>query len=141
MDMAAKFQDQLVFHMTGKRAGDGLAPIDIGALRPALLAGYRDLARLRYDFPLVLPEAADGGEYVHSLSGVVGALLDELAPRGIEGERLRKHVLRLERELRVAGRRGRDGHAVRALGARRRARQRRRRRDGRHRCSRRRAIR
>ena len=31
MDMVAKFQDQLVFHMTGKRAGDGLAPIDIGA--------------------------------------------------------------------------------------------------------------
>ena len=58
MDMAAKFQDQLMFHMTGKRSGDGLAPIDVGALRPALLAGYRDLARLRYDFPLVLPEAA-----------------------------------------------------------------------------------
>ena len=25
MDMAAKFQDQTVFHMTGKRAGDGRA--------------------------------------------------------------------------------------------------------------------
>ena len=24
MDMAAKFQDQTVFHMTGKRAGEGL---------------------------------------------------------------------------------------------------------------------
>ena len=101
MDMVAKFQDQLVFHMTGKRAGDGVAPIDIGALRPALLAGYRDLARLRYDFPLVLPEAAADGEYVHSLSGIVGALIHELAPRGLEGERFRKHVLRLEHELRV----------------------------------------
>ncbi len=100
MDMVAKFQDQLVFHMTGKRAGDGLAPIDIGALRPALLAGYRDLSRLRYDFPLVLPEAA-GADYVHSLSGIVGALIADLAPRGLEGERMRKHVLRLERELRV----------------------------------------
>ncbi len=100
MDMVAKFQDQLVFHMTGKRDGDGLAPIDIGALRPALLAGYRDLSRLRYDFPLVLPEAA-GADYVHSLSGIVGALIADLAPRGLEGERMRKHVLRLERELRV----------------------------------------
>ena len=74
-------------------------------LRPALLAGYRDLTRLRYDFPLVLPETTAGGGYVHSLSGVVTTLLSELAPRGIDGERLRKHVLRLERELRalVAG--------------------------------------
>ena len=101
MDMVAKSQDQLVFHMTGKRAGDGVAPIDIGALRPALLAGYRDLARLRYDFPLVLPEAAADGEYVHSLSGIVGALIHEQAPRGLDGERFRKHVLRLEHELRV----------------------------------------
>ena len=42
MDMAAKFQDQTVFHMTGKRAGDGLGELDAG-FRPALLAAYRDL--------------------------------------------------------------------------------------------------
>jgi hypothetical protein len=101
MDMAAKFQDQVVFHMTGKRAGDGLAAIDEGVLRPALLARYRDLTRLRYDFPLVLPEVGADAEYVHSLSGLVGRLLAELAPRGLEGERLRKHVLRLEREVRA----------------------------------------
>jgi len=101
MDMAAKFQDQRVFHMTGNRTGEGLAPVDVGTLRPAILAGYRDLARLRYDYPLILPEAADAGEYVHSLSGVVTQLLSDVAPRGIEGERLRKHVLRLERELRT----------------------------------------
>ena len=101
MDMAARFQDQLVFHMTGKRAGDGLAPIDSGALRPALLAQYRKLGELRYDFPLVLPEPDADGEYVHSVSGIVGALLAELAPRGIEGERLRRHVLRVEREVRA----------------------------------------
>ncbi|HYQ98651.1 MAG TPA: hypothetical protein VET86_01315, partial [Casimicrobiaceae bacterium] len=101
MDMAAKFQDQRVFHMTGNRAGQGLTPVDVGTLRPAILAGYRDLTRLRYDYPLVLPEDADGPEYVHSLSGVVTKLLSDLAPRGIEGERLRKHVLRLERELRA----------------------------------------
>ena len=81
MDMAAKFQDQTVFHMTGKRAGDGLAALTAD-FRPALLAPYRDLTRLRYDYPVVLLEA-------------------ELAPRGIEGERLRKQLLRLERELRV----------------------------------------
>ena len=101
MDMAAKFQDQLVFHMTGKRAGESMAPIDVAALRPASLAPYRDLTRLRYDFPLVFREPGAGGEFVHSLSAVVGRLLADLAPRGLEGERLRKHVVRLEQELRA----------------------------------------
>ena len=101
MDMAAKFQDQLVFHMTGKHGGEGLTAIDTGTLRPATLAGFRDLTRLRYDYPLVLPESAADAHFARSLSEVVAALLAEVAPRGLEGERLRKHVLRLERELRV----------------------------------------
>ncbi len=100
MDMAATSQDQTLFHVTGKRA-DALAAIDVGTLRPALLAGYRDLTRLRYDFPVVLPETGSDPEYVVSLSTSVSRLLAELAPRGLEGERLRKHVLRLERELRA----------------------------------------
>ncbi len=101
MDMATKFQDQLTFHMTGKRTGEGLAPIEAGSLWPALLAPYRDLTRLRYDYPLVLPEPSPDPDYAHSLSALVSRLLTELAPRGIEGERLRKHVLRLEREIRA----------------------------------------
>jgi len=99
MDMAAKFQDQTVFHMTGKRAGDGLAALAPG-YRPALLAAYRDLARLRYDYPVVLLANDAGGEYVKSLSAVIGELIADVAPRGIEGERLRKQLLRLEREIR-----------------------------------------
>ena len=60
MDMQAKHQDQLIFHLTGKRQGDGLAAIDGLDLRPALLAPYRDLAALRHDFPVVLVERAAG---------------------------------------------------------------------------------
>lgn len=100
MDMAAKFQDQRVFHMTGKLAGDGLSPVDGADLRPALLARYRDLTQLRYDYPVVLVEG-DGDDYALSLSALVNRTLAEVAPRGIEGERLRRHGLRLERELRV----------------------------------------
>lgn len=100
MDMAAKFQDQTVFHMTGKRSGDGLAALTAG-FRPALLAPYRDLTRLRYDYPVVLLAHDDGTEYVRSLSSVIGGLIADVAPRGIEGERLRKQLLRLERELRT----------------------------------------
>ena len=99
MDMAATSQDEKLFHVTGKRS-DALAAIDVGTLRPALLAGYRDLARLRYDFPVVLADPG-GPEYAVSLSATVNRLLADLAPRGLEGERLRKHVLRLERELRT----------------------------------------
>lgn len=101
MDMAARFQDQLVFHMTGKRAGDGLTALDPAKLRPALFAGYRDLTRLRYDYPVVLLDRDDAEDYARPLSVVVNELLAELAPPGIEGERLRKHVLQLERDIRV----------------------------------------
>ena len=99
MDMAAKFQDQSVFHMTGKRSGDGLSALTTG-FRPALLAAYRNLTRLRYDYPVVLLDSDAGGDYVQSLSAVIGGLIEQLAPRGIEGERVRKLLLRLERELR-----------------------------------------
>ncbi|MCM2328127.1 MAG: ferredoxin [Lysobacter sp.] len=99
--MAAKFQDQLVFHMTGRRTGEGLAPLDSASMRPALFAGYRDLTRLRHDYPLVLVETGKSDAYAASLTLLVNRVLDALAPRGIEGERLRKHVLRLERELRA----------------------------------------
>ena len=100
MDMPTKQQDQLIFHLTGRIAGDGLSPIGGRDLRPALLAPYRDLAALRYDFPVVL--VARGPEFAQSLSSLVDALLRDVAPRGIEGERLRRHALQLEREIRRA---------------------------------------
>jgi hypothetical protein len=102
MDMQAKQQDQLIFHLTGRRQGEGLKAIDGLDLRPALLAPYRDLAALRHDFPLVLDQRIGGHEFVRSLSGVVDGVLKDVAPRGIEGERLRRHALQLEREIRRA---------------------------------------
>ncbi len=102
MDMQAKQRDQLIFHLTGRRQGDGLKAIDGLDLRPALLAPYRDLAALRHDFPLVLDQRIGGHEFVRTLSGVVDGVLKDVAPRGIEGERLRRHALQLEREIRRA---------------------------------------
>lgn len=104
MDMQTQHQEQLVFHLTGRFVkdgqGDSLSGIEGLDLRPALLAPYRDLAALRYDFPVVLAER--GTDTVHSLSNLVNAVLKEVAPRGIEGERLRRHALQLEREIRRA---------------------------------------
>ena len=101
MDTAAAFQEQRLFFATGQREGDGLDAIDGLALRPALLARYRDLTRLRYDFPLVLVDSGPAAGELRSLTSIVAEALREAAPRGLEGERLRRHVLRLEREIRT----------------------------------------
>lgn len=103
MDMVTQPQDQVVFHMTGKPAGDGVLPLN-NQLRPALLAPYADLAELRYDFPLVLRDDVERPDaqphFVASLSAATSEVLGDLAPRGPDGERLRRHVLRLECALR-----------------------------------------
>ena len=109
MGAGTALQGQAVFHLTGSRSGDDLGPIDEGSFRPALLAGYRDLARLRYDFPVVLVEEAADGRFLQSLSSVVDSALQAVAPHGPEGERLRRQVLRLERELRSLVRDGARG--------------------------------
>ncbi|MFZ2649792.1 MAG: hypothetical protein WA210_06765, partial [Burkholderiaceae bacterium] len=112
MDMRTLHQEPMLFHLTGaQRGGPGLAAeaIDGLALRPALLAPYRDLDALRHDFPLVLDERAGAPQFVHALSSLVNAMLQELAPRGIEGERLRRHALQLEGEIRRAVREGAGG--------------------------------
>lgn len=94
--MDAEHRAQVAFHLTGKNLGAGLETLERLDLRPALFARYRDLTRLRYDYPLVL---VPGG--VRSLSRVVDGLLQALAPPGLEGERMRKSVLRLERGIRA----------------------------------------
>jgi len=89
--------DPLVFHLTGVAPdSDALA-----GMRPALLANYRDLTKLRYDFPLVLIEGAVDGAPVRSLTHVVDAMLRKIAPPGMESEQLRKMVLRIERDIRA----------------------------------------
>lgn len=102
MDMHAKHQDQLVFHLTGRVQGDALASVAGTDLRPALLAPYRDLDALRHDFPLVLDPQGEGGDCVHTLAALVDDMLQKVAPRGFEGERLRRHALQLETAIRRA---------------------------------------
>lgn len=97
--MDAELRTQLTFHVLGKRPAGMLDPVEGQDLRPAAVAPYRDLARLRYDFPLVLTQGADG-VWVRSLTGIVDAILQNIAPRGAEGEKIRRQVLRLEQEIR-----------------------------------------
>jgi len=100
MDQTLEAQQQIAFHLTGARPAGDLEPIEAGTLCSALLAGYRDLTSLRYDFPVVLVDSPADGTFVCSLMSVVDDVLREIAPRGVEGERVRRHVLRIEREIR-----------------------------------------
>jgi hypothetical protein len=101
MDRPAPFIEQRVFFSTGRRE-EGLEPVEARDLVPAALAPYRDLARLRHDFPLVLARGARGEALpVESLGALVNRVLRDMAPRGMEGERLRRHALALERAIRT----------------------------------------
>ncbi len=107
--MEADLQSQVAFYLTGNRTGDRLEAVDGLGLRPALLVGYRDLTRLRYDFPLVLVEGEADDAFVQPLSGLVDGVLARVAG-GDDGDRIRKHVHALEQEIRklvAAGAHGR----------------------------------
>lgn len=106
--MEADLQAHVAFFLTGKKTTSDLDAIDRLKLRPALFAGYRDLTQLRYDFPLVLIKDQPGGPSVESLSGLIDGILDKIA-RGNEGDRLRKHVLRLEQHIRALAANGTEG--------------------------------
>ena len=100
--------EALFFHLTGRRTGSALAPVDGLALRPALFARFRDLTRLRYDFPVVLL-GPDDEPPLRPLSRVVDGILDVIGTKGPSGERLERNVLRLEREIRAVLAEGESG--------------------------------
>ncbi len=101
--MDKQLKSQVVFHLTGRHAEGGAASDAVRGMRPALMAPYRRLEGLRYDFPVVL--AADGATPVRSLTSMVDAALRAVAPPGVDGEALRRRALQIEREIRrlVAG--------------------------------------
>lgn len=101
MEAEALAVDPLAFYLTGGQPGGALA-----GQSPALFAAYRDLAALRYDFPLIL--TADAGAPVKSLSGIIDELLQKIAP-GNDGESLRRAVLMIERDIRKASAAGATG--------------------------------
>ncbi len=95
--MQAELQAHITFHLTGRMAQGEFAALASSDLHPAILAGYRDLTALRYDFPLVL--VTDDKQPVQSLSALVDGTLKTIATDGDAG-RLRQHALRIEREVR-----------------------------------------
>jgi hypothetical protein len=98
--MDAELQTQIAFHLVGRKpAAQTGSPAHLQA-RPALLARHRDLTSLRYDFPLVVLRSATDKDYVQCLSGLMDEVVHAVAGDD-HGDRLIRHLLRLEREIRV----------------------------------------
>jgi hypothetical protein len=110
--MSVDMQEMIHFHLTGKRGGSEIQDATQRDTYPALLAPYRQLAKLRYDFPLILLDDDGNEAFVDTLSGVMNRLLREIAPEGNKGARLRQHVLRLETRIRELVASGLEGTLV-----------------------------
>ncbi|MBK5204442.1 MAG: hypothetical protein JJD98_03230 [Polaromonas sp.] len=106
--MEADTHAHVTFFLTGRRPSEHMDAVDGLGLRPALFAGYRELNQLRYDFPLVLVDSGTDSLFAQSLSGIIDSALASVA-QGSDGERIRKHVLRLEQEMRALATGGADG--------------------------------
>jgi hypothetical protein len=73
--------------------------IDKLNLKPALFARFKDISEVRYDYPVILVEENLGKSMVESLSSVIDKALLEVKP-GIEGDRIKKNALQIEKEIR-----------------------------------------
>lgn len=98
--MSVALQELINFHLTGKRDNAQTESMAGADTVPALLAPYRDLSSLRYDYPMILVEGAETQAFVDTLTGVINRLLRDIAPQGNAGEQLRQHILRLENRMR-----------------------------------------
>ena len=100
--MHSELRAQIAFRLTGLR-DEGSPPPDPRTLRPALAARLRDLATLRYDFPVVMLDDPRDAAFARPLR----ELIDELAgaiDKGEEeeGTQASAALARLEREIRMA---------------------------------------
>lgn len=89
------------FNLVGNTAENGHEDISDLDLQPVLYAGFKDLNKLRHDFPIVLGNYDDAGSYVLSLSDIINKVICEEAPPGVDGEFLRTQLLNLEKEIRT----------------------------------------
>ena len=72
---------------------------DTGAV-PALLHQYRDLARIRHDYPFSLYGSA-AAKAVSTLSQIIDSLVAGVKDTGETGERLKQNIYRIEPEIRA----------------------------------------
>ncbi|MCK6620826.1 MAG: ferredoxin [Calditrichaceae bacterium] len=104
------FADLRTFYVTAARpagaGGEGAALFQENLI-PAVLYSYRNLSRVRYDYPLCLPDFAvqaglpdsSGEEWTTPLRTIFDRLAEKTVPEGEEGESFRQNLLRLEERI------------------------------------------
>lgn len=98
--MDTDLQEKVAFYLTGKMTGKSLQAIDAAELSPVLFAGYRDLTKLRYDYPLVLIDYPSDERFAEPLSGLFDQIAEKLA-HGKDAAWIKPHLLRLEEDIRT----------------------------------------
>ena len=78
-------------------ASDAEAAVDLP--RPALLYQYRDLSRIRHDYPACLNQTRTD-RAVRSLTAVIDELIATIADDSDAGQGMKRHIYRLEAEIR-----------------------------------------
>lgn len=81
----------IAFYNTGQQPATPAARVV-----PALFHPYRDITRIRHDYPICITRDGD----IRTLVQVIDDVTAQVATDGDEGERLRRHLLRLEVEIR-----------------------------------------
>ena len=95
--MHSEIRAQVAFRLAGLRAESPQSSAGPrGTYRPVLAARFRDLAQLRYDFPIILAEDARKGDFAIGLSELVDGALE----RAGADAATREAAVRLEREIR-----------------------------------------
>jgi hypothetical protein len=98
--MEADTQAHVAFYLTGRRPSKYLDAVDDLGLKPALFAGFRELTRLRYDFPLVLVNGLTDAPGALSLSALIDDAVRSIGPVA-ESARIRQQALRVEQDIRT----------------------------------------
>jgi ferredoxin len=91
-DASRRLQDLRAFYLYGRRPADAAAEPDEGVL-PALLHRYRDLTRVRHEYPLCV-NGSDPG--IRTLTEWTDQFVAEHAPAGDDGEQMKRNFFRLE---------------------------------------------
>ena len=114
--MKMDLKELVGFRLSGNWSGGDMAnmgnmgDVSSQSMVPVLFAGFADISKLRHDFPLILIEGGNGGEFAATLSNTIDEILSQIAPRDISGERLRKNGLSLEGEIRSLVSQGTQGN-------------------------------